>query len=142
VLLALVSPGSALLSSDYGLAWVAAFLWVPVEALLLVSLGTTPGKYLLGMRVQRADGRPLSFGNALHRAVSAWGLGCAFLIPLAYLFTFNSQYNRLRKGRESTWDESGGYVVIHSPLSLPRVLLLVVAVGLIIALIALGASRT
>ena len=138
VVLGLAAPNSSLASSDYGLLWLAALCWLPVEALLLTVFGTTPGKYLLGMTVRRADGQLLTPTEALARSASVWAVGCGLLIPLVTLFTFNAQYNRLRKGRDSSWDEKGGFIVHHEPLSTGRTALLVGAVLCLLGLVVLG----
>jgi uncharacterized RDD family membrane protein YckC len=132
------SPGNPLLSNNFGLTWISALLWIPAEALLVSTFGTTPGKYLVGMRVQRLDGRQLSLSESFSRSVSAWAVGCAMVIPVALFFTFNAQYNRLRKGEESSWDEKGGFVVVHSPLTTSRRVLVTLVGAGILSLFVLG----
>lgn len=138
VVLAVVAPSSSLLASDYALMWLAAVLWIPAEALLVASVGTTPGKYLVGMRITRSDGSLLSIAEAFTRAGSVWLIGCALMLPLVLLLTFNAQYNRLRKGKDSTWDERGRFLVTHTPLTPGRQLLLVFVVLAVLGLVVLG----
>ena len=72
----------ALLGAD---ALVVALVWWTV---LTGLLGATPGKALLGLRVRRADGRPLGLFRGLLRtvayAVSAIPLGLGFLAILLH----------------------------------------------------------
>lgn len=139
IILGIVAPDSSILSNDYALAWIAALLWIPLEAALLTAFGTTPGKYLVGLRVLTTGGSRLTYPQAIGRSFSVWAIGCALLIPLVLLFTFGSQYNRLKRGQQASWDERGGYAVIHSPLSTGRKVLVTSIVFLVVALIVLGA---
>ncbi len=138
VILGLVAPDSAIATNDYAFLWIAAFCWLPLEAILVATFGATPGKYLVGMTVRRADGQLLTLPESFGRAASVWAIGCALMLPLIPIFTFNAQYNRLRKGRDSFWDEKGGYVVEHQPLSLGRTILLFAVVFGALALIIIG----
>jgi hypothetical protein len=138
IVLGIIAPESSLLSSDYGLAWTAAFAWIPLEAGFVAAFGTTPGKYLVGIRVVTNHGARLTYSQAIGRAMSAWFFGCAMLLPIVFLFTFNAQYNRLKGGKPASWDERGGYVVTQSPLSVGRKVLVTSIVLLVLALIILG----
>lgn len=100
ILLAFVAPTNTLASNDYALMWVAALLWIPAEAVFIASIGTTPGKYLVGIRVEKRDGRQLSLSEALTRSASAWAIGCALMLPLVPLITLNTRYNRLKNGKK------------------------------------------
>lgn len=120
VFVAVVSPESKLLESDYALMFVAAALWVPVEAALMSGVGSTPGKALMALRVTHASGRKLSFGEASSRAVSAWATGLAFAIPIISLVTLNRQYNLVRKGGQASWDQERNLVYSALPLSAGR----------------------
>lgn len=133
-------PGHPILQSSYLLGWLSALAWIPLEGLCLCTIGTTPGKVLLGMSVQTAEGHQLSSGQALRRSVSAWLTGCAALLPLVSLITMNSQYNRLRIGQQASWDRDGGFQVVREPLSFARKLVLVGVVALFLFMIALGGS--
>lgn len=70
-----IRPYGKLLSClvDYG----SYFLMVPLEALLLSAFGTTPGKWLMGLRVHSRDGGLLTFSQAMERecAVLSQGQG-------------------------------------------------------------------
>lgn len=44
------------------------FVWIPVEAYLLSTLGTTPGKFLLRIQVQPRKRKKLDFFSALRRS--------------------------------------------------------------------------
>lgn len=100
------------------------FLFLPValvlDALLYQMLGNTPGKAFLGLRVTTKDGQPLSFSQYLSRNFSMWVNGFALGIPIIYLFTMYRQFNRLRDGVQTTYDEPNGYQVQSKPVEIYR----------------------
>src|SRR5690349_5823038 len=57
-------------------------LWEP---LFLSNTGTTPGKWIMGVGVRRADGRKPGFFGALGRFIWVWTGGLGFGIPLVAL---------------------------------------------------------
>jgi hypothetical protein len=87
------------------------FSFVPIEALLLTSVGTTPGKWLFGVYVQfsisdayaRRDTRT-QLVRALARAGLVWveGVGCGF--PLLAPVLIAIAHERLIVRQETGWD--------------------------------------
>lgn len=67
------------------LSWIVSygtpFLCVPLLALSLNKFGTTPGKWLMGIRVEAFVGRKLAFRDALAREWNALRYGYGFGIP-------------------------------------------------------------
>src|SRR5690606_6248205 len=49
--------------------------WHLIEAFLITQWATTPGKYLLGIRVTDADGNHLQYGASLRRTFGVYVLG-------------------------------------------------------------------
>ena len=90
---------------------VVLFAWTLPEALLLSVLGTTPGKWVLGLRVERKDGGALRIGEAWMRAVSVWLRGQGAGIPIVSLFTLGKAYSVLNSEGESSWDRDLGTAV-------------------------------
>ena len=103
-------------------AVLAYLLWVPVEAAFLATIGTTPAKWIFGIRVLKFDGRKLTFAEALKRATFAFILGDGLGIPGAALFTRAYAYDRLKKTDTTTWDMACGSVVKHSKWGVGRVI--------------------
>jgi len=78
------------------LAFLAS--WMGVESLLLVRFGTTPGKWLLRIRIEGEAGRPPRFLQALQRSflvlVVGMGLGIKFVGLLAMLLSLANLQSR------------------------------------------------
>jgi len=109
----------ATLLLGYGLLTVV--LWVPIEAILLTSLGTTPGKWLYRLQVVNAEQTKLSFNTALARSLTVWQLGMGYGILLVTPFTNWQWRNRTQQGELATWDEQCKTSIVEQPLSTLRV---------------------
>ncbi len=110
-------------------------LWIFIEALLLASLGTTPGKFLLSTYVKDIRGNNLTYSNALSRSFQVFMRGLAFGITPFHLITMIIAYRNLTSNQlgMATWDREGYYRVRHGPIRPLRVVFLVVIwVGIIL----------
>lgn len=103
--------------------------WVPVEAVFLATLGTTPAKWCFGISVTRPNGHKLDFTTALRRAFTAWVKGEACGVPLVIAITRLVAYSRLTNKGITSWDEECGAIVTHKPWGVFRTL---VCIGLVI----------
>ncbi|HSP41809.1 MAG TPA: RDD family protein [Luteolibacter sp.] len=115
--------------------WLILFQYLPwfaIEAFLLHRFGTTPGKWLLGIRVRNDDGSPLALGEATRRSMRVLflgiGLGWGILALLCQLMAF---FTTRRLGRP-LWDMAGGHRLETTPLHPVKIATYVV--GLFIAL--------
>jgi uncharacterized RDD family membrane protein YckC len=96
ILQQIVLLAGAVFTSLFGMAYFL-FFWVVA--------GFTPGKGLMGLRVVRADGRPVTIGPAFLRYVGYWISG---------LFLFLGYVWVIFDGRRQGWhDKLGGTVVIY-----------------------------
>ncbi|MDQ6619854.1 MAG: DnaJ domain-containing protein [Pseudomonadota bacterium] len=94
--------------------------WIPIEALLIASLQTTPGKWLFGCYLQfsisdayaRRDPQA-QLGRGLRRGFRLWwqGLGAGF--PLLAPVLIAVAYERLLVRHETPWDEAEDCLVTH-----------------------------
>ena len=111
-------PGVGARSAVAGLVLLLA--WVMFEAVLLATWGTTPGKWLLKISIERRDGAALDFASALRRSFAVWlkGLGCG--LPVISLFTLVIAWQRLREKAETSWDRDGGFVIGHEDIGILR----------------------
>ena len=102
----------------YVFAMVTSFLWIFVEALLLSIYGTTPGKYIFGIRVIGSRGRKLSYGAAFKRALLVWIKGVGLALPVVNIVTAVLGYRQLEKKHVTSWDRDSGAAVEHHHYSI------------------------
>jgi len=113
------------------------FVWVFIEAVLLCTWGTTPGKALLSIKIRTESGYKLDFINALSRSLSVWFLGMGIGFPIISLIAMIVAWIKLSKRGATSWDERAHAVVQHSPLNWGKVLVVALLYALF-ALIAFG----
>ncbi len=107
--------------------------WIPIEALLIASIGTTPGRWLFGCYVQfsisdayaRRDPRAQLL-RALKRGFGVWWKGLACGIPLLAPIAIAVAYEKLLRREETDWDAAQDCLVTHGP---PAMLNLVTGLG-------------
>ena len=120
---------------------VLYLIWLPAEALLLSLFGTTPAKWLFGIRVAHPGGNLLSFAAALNRSFLVFVQGVGFGIPFVALFTQLFAYRRLTKTSTTLWDTSTTAVVLHKKWGVFRALACTAAVfAVLILMSALNAA--
>ena len=97
-------------------------LWIPIEALLIAALGTTPGKWLFAVYLQfsisdayaRRDTKA-QIARAFRRALRVWwkGMGCG--VPLLAPVLIALAYEKLAHDQETEWDFAEDCLVTHGP---------------------------
>jgi hypothetical protein len=96
--------------------------WIPVEALLVAAMHTTPGKWLFGVFIQfsisdaYAEHDALTrFNRAASRGVRVWwmGVGCGF--PLLAPILIAVAYEKVVEDQETPWDSAEDCLVTHVP---------------------------
>jgi hypothetical protein len=97
------------------LLWAALFVLVPLEALMLAAGGRTPGKALLGLRVQGPRGAP-GFGAAWARATTVVWRGVGLGIPPLTLIAVIGGGVQLVNDGETPWDKAQGLSTRAEPL--------------------------
>ena len=101
---------------------VITMTWVPIEALLIAALTTTPGKWLFGVYLQfsisdayaRRDTRA-QLRRALSRAFRVWWEGVACGFPLLAPVLIAVAYEKLAQNQETDWDFAQDCLVTHGP---------------------------
>jgi hypothetical protein len=106
------------------------FVWIPIEALLLSTWGTTPGKFFLRTEMKQGRKARLDFFTALKRSFNVWFRGLGMGIPFVNVVCLFVAYQRLRLLRQTSWDREENIVVSHHPIGQWRVVFAaIVAVG-------------
>ncbi len=95
--------------------------WFGLEVLMIHLVGTTPGKWLLGLRVINQDGSLLSLTQSLQRSLRVFflGIGMGWEI-MALICQAISLYHTRRNGAP-LWDAAGQHIVTCTPLRPLRV---------------------
>ena len=96
--------------------------WIPIEALLIGSLQTTPGKWLFGCYLQfsisdayaRRDTRA-QLERALKRSFRVWWEGVACGFPLLAPVLIAVAYEKVAQNQETDWDFAQDCLVTHGP---------------------------
>lgn len=105
------------------------FLWIPIESILLWTIGTTPGKWLLKItlfsRGCRYHSNCLTFQQALRRSLSVWvfGMGCG--IPIIQIITLIIAKVKLSHTGITTWDKNCHLIVRHRSIGILRIFSLI-----------------
>ncbi len=92
-------------------SYVSCGLMLLLEPILLSSLGTTPGKWILGLVVRDSQGRKLTYRVALNRVLELFGKGMGFNIPIYSIVRLVSSYRDCEKGEIMWWDDGITYEV-------------------------------
>lgn len=105
------------LEQPWLLAFFALYALIPLEALALAIFGRTPGKALLGLRLQRTDGRGLGLFAALLRSWQVTVKGLLFGIPPLTLLAQGWGFVRVVNDNETAWDKAAGSQMQYAPLT-------------------------
>jgi len=114
--------------------FILYLVWLPAEAGFLALFGTTPAKWIFGIRIAHPDGETLSFPEALSRSFLVWLQGVGLGIPFVALFTQLFAYRRLKRTGTTLWDTSTNAVVTHQPWGVLRAIVCVTVVFAVITL--------
>ena len=104
--------------------WVVIGIVLPVilmEAAMVGSLGFTPGKWLLGLRVETLGGQRLSTGQALVRSMRVWVLGMGMFLFLMMIIGCSMSLWFGKKKGGMLWDLQGGFQVKGRQLTPKRI---------------------
>ncbi len=92
-------------------SFAAITIMLFLEPLWLRFFRTTPGKAILGLRLEGADGRPLSYCEGLERTWGVIGAGLGYNIPIYTLVRLWKSYKVCRENEIQPWDESISYII-------------------------------
>lgn len=113
-------------------------LIIPLNAAFIGWSGSSPGKFLFGVKVLDGSYLPIGLKNALGREVLVYLQGLGMGVPIVSLFTQIAAYKRVTNSGTAAWDECDGYVCLYRNHTWGTRLLwvaglLLVLVGLLIA---------
>lgn len=94
-----------------GLVFLFLIPAVIMEGALLSSVGFTPGKWLMALKVTNRDGGTLSTGEAMMRSLRVWVLGLGMGIPLLIIFGHLVNLWLVKKRGAPLWDLGTGFRV-------------------------------
>lgn len=80
-------------------------LWIPIEALCYRFLGTTPGKWAMGIRVDSEDGCKLDIRSAFSRAFHVFHDGHGWGLPVISYWMIYKSYIFYRDSGYLPWDD-------------------------------------
>jgi|GEM_PF-2815039 len=140
VILAFTAPQFLAKQNEYALGMLLVFAWVFVEALLLSSFQTTPGKWLFKTNIALTSGSPISFSQALARSLKVWWRGFGTGFPIAAMITMIIAHGRLTRNGITSWDKDDGFSVTHETIGVPRVLAAVAFFFVFLVIVGIGKS--
>ncbi|TAG10281.1 MAG: RDD family protein [Verrucomicrobia bacterium] len=117
--------------------WFTLFMYVPwflIESYLIYQFGTTPGKWLLGLRVENMDGSPIPFANSAYRAARVFFTGIGMGWQLLSIFCQALSWFTVRKIGKSMWDVVGGHEVRQVPIKPIRIAIFAMLLSSIVML--------
>lgn len=110
--------------------WVLLFQYIPwfvIEVFMLHRLATTPGKWLLGIRVLNNNGSFLSLPEASRRCARVFFLGIGFGWGILCIICQIMAVVTTRRIGRPLWDHAGGHRITATPLQPVGVAVYVIA---------------
>lgn len=108
---------------------ISPMVWIVIESALLVHYGTTPGKWLLNVKISHMSGT-VTARAALIRSLTVWSKGLGFGIPGIWIATSLVAYRRLVVTGAAAWDRSAGFHLSHGRVGAARAVGFAAALGL------------
>lgn len=112
------------------------FGYVFVEPVMLAAWGTTPGKALFKVYLNRAEDSSITYQSALRRSFNVWLRGLGMGIPVVALVTQINAYKKLTSEGITSWDRDCGYSVTHGrigPVRIAAAVLLMIVFAMLMA---------
>lgn len=120
------------------LGFAAYWIVIPVEAFLLHFIGTTPGKWIFGVKLEYFEGGKLPYMVAFGRGFEVLRYGQGFGIPIWRLFRYYKSHTDLTERYETVWDKETE--VTYTKFNWKGKTLFVAAVCLILAMDVVSAA--
>lgn len=106
-----------------------------LDAICLARFGQTPARAIAGIRVKKRDGTSLTIPEAIKRNFTLFYRGMALGIPLISLFTLISAFEKVKHGKETSWDMKFNTMVVSEDGCIERTSIVVFLYIVLIALL-------
>ncbi|MFT5465129.1 MAG: hypothetical protein ACI8UO_000215 [Verrucomicrobiales bacterium] len=98
--------------------FVSALIWQALEAVLLSTIGTTPGKALMNLRVRLSNDKKMGLNTSTLRSFFAFALGMGLMISILPIITGILSFMRMQNRGITVWDEQLRVQVTQTPVDL------------------------
>ncbi len=99
------------ISNSYIFYVSVTLLLILLESYLFMIWGTSIGKKILKISIERVDNKPIDFNSAFKRTVLMWIFGLGLNLPVIQVVTMVLAYNDIRNGKQTYWDRKSGFIV-------------------------------
>ena len=99
-----IRPINDFIYTVISLSIVIYLLWIPIEGLMLHYWGTTPGKWIFGIRLESANGGRLPISVAIGRAWDVLRYGYGYCIPFYIYWRLYKSYRQYSDDCFLPWD--------------------------------------
>jgi hypothetical protein len=97
-------------------SYIAIGMMLFLEPLWLHFFRTTPGKAILGIRIEDFNGKNLTYRQGFDRTFGVIVSGLGFNIPIYDLFRLWKSYNLCKDKKIQPWNESTSYIIKDTKL--------------------------
>ena len=111
---------------------IGYILCIPISAFLLSAFGTTPGKWLMGIRLEDPNGGKLTVYAAFARELNVIISGLGLYLPIFSQIRLYISYRDTTNGTGTEWDNDAE--ILYSELTILRILLVIIAISATILL--------
>lgn len=140
LILGFIAPQFVEKQNEYALGMILVFAWVFVEAFLLSTFQTTPGKWLFKTKIALLSGSTIGFSQALARSIKVWWRGFGIGFPIASMITMIVAHGRLTRDGTTSWDKDDGFSIGHEKIGMLRVLAAIAFFLVFLVLVTIGNS--
>lgn len=134
----LIFPTAFEQMNDTAMGILMLFVYILVEPLILMTWGTTPGKFFFNIRLRNDDGSKLNYNQGLVRSAKVVLKGQGLGIPLVSLATLIYSYTHLEREGQCSWDADGSHVITHRNINGWRAAILILIALAFIGLVLVG----
>jgi len=102
------------------------FVWLLIESVLLATVGTTLGKWLLKINILNNQGEKLTINQSLKRSLNLFWRGLGLGIPIVYVATAIISFYDLTKVGVTYWDLKSNIMIKYEKIGKLRVFMTII----------------